>query len=120
MEGLEKLFVDSGVKEVELEFEGVKIPLQLRELSWSERNQLLSKCFVYDKDGQVQFNYDKYVKDCLAKVIVKAPWGETNQIFFSRIKPAFGLLLESLVPKSPVSNGKTDFFARPSGDSSTG
>lgn len=112
VEGLEQIFLDEKAKEVELDFKGVKIPITIRELSWGEKNQILTKCIAYNQDGTINFDYDKYSKMALSKIIVKAPWGETNNIFLARLNPAFGSMLEKLIPKAFDEVKQNDFFGK--------
>jgi len=112
MEELDKVYTGNENKEIELEFEGRKILIRVRELGWSEKNQILSQCFTYQTDGSVSFNFDRYFKLAISKIIVQAPWGETTNIFLNRIKPAFGALLEKLVPKAFEEVKANDFFAK--------
>jgi hypothetical protein len=99
MEGLDKIFTQDNVTEVALNYEGVNINLKIRELSWSERTKILNDSFKYEDKGMT-FNFEYYMKTTLSKIIVEAPWGETNNIFFSRITSKFGSMLETLVPKA--------------------
>ena len=109
---MEEIFTSSAEREVKLEFEGKEIVLRVRNLSWSEKNQILSQCFVYQPSGNVQFNFDKYMKESLCKIIVNAPWGKTDHILLNRIKPEFGAKLEALVPKAFVEGATSDFFVK--------
>jgi len=106
----EVVFQDSEVKDISLEYKGVLIPIKVRDLSWSERNQILGKCFNYQTDGNISFDFDKYMKESLSKMIVKAPWGETNSIFFAKISKDFGAMLEKMVPKAFEEAQMPDFF----------
>ncbi len=109
---IEKIFIEGESKEVELEYEGVEIKLKVKPITWSKRNQILSRCFTYNNDGTVQFNFDRYLKEMLSEMIVEAPWGETNNIFLSRIKPEFGAKLEKLVPRAFEEGKNLDFFVK--------
>jgi len=97
-------------KEIALEYKGVKIPIKVRDLSWSERNQILGKCFIYQTEGSISFDYDKYMKESLAKMIVQAPWGKTDSIFFAQLNKEFGSILEKIVPKAFDEAQISDFF----------
>jgi len=112
MAELDKIYVSDTTKEIDLEFEGVKISIEIKPLSWSRKNQILSGCFTYGNDSQMKFNFDKYIKDMLCAMIVKAPWGETTHIFLSKIKPEFGAMLEKLVPRAFEEGVTGDFFVK--------
>ena len=110
MNDWEVVFKGEETRDLSLEYRGVTIPIKIRDLSWSERNQILGKCFNYQTDGSASFDFDKYMKDSLSKMIVKAPWGETNSIFFTRITREFGAILERLVPRAFEEVQIPDFF----------
>ena len=111
MSSLEKFFTVEP-KEIEISFEDATVTLKIKQITWSKKNQILSKCFSYQTDGSIQFNFDRYMKDCLCEMIIEAPWGETNHLFLSRIKPEFGAQLEKLVPKPLGDVTPNDFFGK--------
>ena len=106
----EVVFQDSELKPLSLDYRGVKIPIKVRDLSWSERNKILGKCFIYQQDGNISFDFDRYMKDMLAKMVIEAPWGETNDTFFTQISREFGSMLEKIVPKAFEEAQLPDFF----------
>ena len=87
-------------KDLVLEYKGIKLSIKVRDLSWSERNQILGKCFIYQTDGNISFDFDKYMKESLSKMIISAPWGKTDAIFFAQVNKDFGAMLEKIVPKA--------------------
>lgn len=100
MEGLEKLFASESLLEKVMHFKGIEIKIKYRELTWTEKNKVVSESFTLHTDGQtMRFDLDLYKKTCLTKMIKEAPWGETNAIFLNRLNPAFGAMLETIVPK---------------------
>jgi hypothetical protein len=101
---------DGSTHEEVLEYKSVKIPLMIRELSWAEKNKILTACFTYKNNGEVSFDFDRYMKDSLCKMIAKAPWGETTHLFLSGITSQFGNMLQALVPKAFEDNKVPDFF----------
>lgn len=111
---IENIYVKDDVQKVKFEYQGKEIELSIRSLSWSRKNQTLTKCFSYSQDGQMKFDFDKYMKEILTEIIVEAPWGKTDQIFLNRIKPDFGAMLEKLVPKAFEEISNIDFFVKES------
>jgi hypothetical protein len=118
MSDLDLLFSSSETKEVEFDFKGSKILVKVKELSWSEKNQVLSKCFSYQSSGEISFDFDKYNKLMLRKLIVgikvgatEVPTTEINDIFFNRLNPAIGSKLERIVPKAFTDIKSSYFFA---------
>ena len=55
--------------------------------------------FGGDSSG-LSFDADFYVKECLKAMIVKAPWGETNDVFLISINDDLGKALETIVPRA--------------------
>jgi len=110
MSEIDVIFTTEEQKEVTLEFKGIKIPIVIRKLGWSEKNKILAKCFTYQQDGTISFEFDRYTREMLKRCVVKAPWGETNEIFLSRIDADFGAMLEKLVPRAFEEGKNTNFF----------
>jgi len=103
----EKLLVGRQIKEVILNVtaedgELIEIPLKLRGLPWSLKNQKISLSVTWNEGGSTSFDGDFYMKECLKWMIVEAPWGETTDTFLARCGPELGVALENLVPKAFV------------------
>jgi|TARA_R110000824_G_scaffold14552_7_gene61821 hypothetical protein len=86
--------------EVVIEDTGDSFPVTVRPMSWSKRNQLISKCLNWSNDGNTSFNGDVYVRECLKEMIVEAPWGRTTEAFLTTIDGRLGTALEALVPEA--------------------
>ena len=109
MAGYEKLLVGREVKEIILNVisedgELIEIPLKLRGLPWSLKNQKISLSVTWGENGQTSFDGDFYMRECLKWMIVDAPWGETTDTFLGQCGPELGIALENLVPKAFVDN----------------
>lgn len=109
---IENIYLDDNLKEIEVEYNNVLIKIKIKNMSWSKKNQILTECFIYNTDGNIKFNFDKYMKRMLQEMIVEAPWGPTNEIFLNRIKPDFGSKLEKLVPKAFEEMENSNFFVK--------
>ena len=83
-----------------LSIDGASFDVQVKALSWSLRNQILSKSLKWDTNGGTVFDGDAYVRECLKEIIVEAPWGRTTESFLISIDHRLGGLLETLVPKA--------------------
>jgi len=83
-----------------LEVEGSEFVVTIKPLSWSRRNQILSKAMTWDAEGGTHFNGDVYVRESLKEMIVDAPWGKTSELFLISIDERLGNVLESLVPSA--------------------
>tara|TARA_R110002020_G_scaffold291784_2_gene507181 strand:- start:539 stop:919 length:381 start_codon:yes stop_codon:yes gene_type:complete len=86
--------------EVEIEETGDKFMVTLKPMSWSKRNQLISKCLNWTNDGETNFSGDVYVRECLKEMIIDAPWGRTTEAFLATIDGRLGKALEELVPQA--------------------
>ena len=67
-------------------------------MSWSKRNQLVSKCLKFTQNGQTSFQGDLYIREALKETIIDAPWGRTTEAFLMSIDERLGDALEKLVP----------------------
>tara|TARA_R110000824_G_scaffold55321_2_gene152538 strand:- start:244 stop:660 length:417 start_codon:yes stop_codon:yes gene_type:complete len=74
--------------------------ISIKNLSWSKRNQLISKNLNWDNTGNTSFSADGYVRDCLKEMIVDAPWGRTTESLLISFDERLGAALEELVPKA--------------------
>ena len=74
--------------------------ISIKPLSWSKRNQLISKNLNWDSTGTTSFSADGYVRDCLKDMIVEAPWGRTTESLLLSFDERLGGALEQLVPKA--------------------
>ena len=54
--------------QVVIEATGDTFPITIRPMSWSIRNQLISKCLNWSNDGNTSFSGDVYVRECLKAV----------------------------------------------------
>ena len=83
-----------------LSVEGEDFEVTIKPLSWSKKNQFLSKCLKWDSDGNTVFDGDAYVRLALQEMIVSAPWGRTTELFLISIDERLGNTLEKLVPQA--------------------
>ena len=83
-----------------LELDGAEFTVTVKPLSWSKRNQILSRAMTWDANGGTQFNGDTYVRECLKEMIIDAPWGKTTELFLMSIDDRLGTVLESIVPQA--------------------
>ena len=87
-------------KTVTIEETGASFEVTVKDLSWSKRNQLVSKAMKFDSKGNTSFEGDEYVRGCLREMLVNAPWGATTESFLLSIDTRLGLALEKLVPSA--------------------
>tara|TARA_R110000824_G_scaffold336271_1_gene522813 strand:+ start:1189 stop:1575 length:387 start_codon:yes stop_codon:yes gene_type:complete len=99
---LSKYQIESKVKKVPIKIEetGDEFEVTVKQLSWSRRNQLLSKALQFTQSGGSKFDGDLYVRECLKAMIVDAPWGRTTEALLVSIDSRLGTALEAIVPKA--------------------
>ena len=83
-----------------LEIDNSEFTVTVKPLSWSKRNQILSKAMTWDGDVGTKFDGDTYVRECLKEMIIDAPWGKTSELFLMSIDERLGNVLETLVPSA--------------------
>ena len=106
-----KFTITSNVETKVLEIDGTSFEVKVKPLSWSIRNQILSRSLKWDSAGSTVFDGDAYVRECLKEIILEAPWGRTTESFLVSIDSRLGGLLETLVPKAFEEEGGTDVEA---------
>ena len=79
---------------------GDEFEIQINPIPWSKRNKIISECLDWGDGSSVEFDGDKYVRDCLRQMIIQAPWGVTDEKFLASIDGRLGTALEALVPKA--------------------
>jgi len=99
---LSKYQIASKVQKVPIKIEetGDEFEVTVKQLSWSRRNQLLSKALQFTQSGGSNFDGDLYVRECLKAMIVDAPWGRTTEALLVSIDSRLGTALEAIVPKA--------------------
>ena len=77
-----------------------KVPLQVVGVPWAKRNYIKSQCVSFNDKQQTHFDSQQYIAECLKLMIVKAPWGNTDDMFLLQVGDALGDALEKLVPSA--------------------
>jgi hypothetical protein len=89
---------ETEVKIVTIEETGEEFEVKIRNLSWSKKNQLVSKHVKWTSEGISSFDTEGYMRDVLKEIIVEAPWGKTSETFLVSIDSRLGSALEKIVP----------------------
>ena len=99
---LSKYQIKSVTKKVTLTIAETEeeVEVTIKQLSWSKRNQLISKCLNWTQAGTTSFDGDMYIRESLKEMIVDAPWGRTSEAFLLSIDERLGSALEAIVPKA--------------------
>ena len=98
---LSKYQLSATNKKITVNIEGTddSFEVTVKSVSWSKRNQLLSKCLQFSQSGkETSFNGDLYVREMLKEMIVEAPWGRTTESVLASLGDKLGHALETLVP----------------------
>ena len=95
-----KYKVNLGTEVKTLALDGAEFDVTVKPLSWSKKNQFLSKSLKWDSDGNTVFDGDAYVRECLKEMVIAAPWGKTSELFLISIDERLGNVLEQLVPQA--------------------
>ncbi len=77
-----------------------KFQVEIKQLTWFKKNQLITDCMTFTTDGETKFNGSKYVKEVLKEIVTDAPWGKTTDAFLLSINAELGQALEAIVPKA--------------------
>ena len=95
-----KYKVNMGTEVRTLSVDGAEFEVTVKPLSWSKKNQFLSKSLKWDSDGNTVFDGDAYVRECLKEMLIAAPWGKTSELFLISIDERLGNVLEQIVPQA--------------------
>tara|TARA_R110000765_G_C18816234_1_gene595278 strand:- start:288 stop:683 length:396 start_codon:yes stop_codon:yes gene_type:complete len=91
---------DPEVRTIEIPGTDETFEISVKVISWSKRNQIISKNLHWDSSGNTSFSADGYVRDCLKEMVVDAPWGRTTEALLLSFDDRLGTALETLVPKA--------------------
>ena len=97
---VDKYRISSSPEKRTLTIDGTSFDVTIKPLSWSMRNQILSRSLKWDNSGNTNFDGDAYVRECLKEMLIDAPWGRTTETFLVSIDSRLGGLLETLVPNA--------------------
>ena len=97
-----KYIVGTNIRTETVKIEGTdeEFTVKVKPLSWSKKNQLVSRYVKWSEEGVSSFNGDGYVRECLKEMLVEAPWGKTSEAFLISIDNRLGSALEQLVPSA--------------------
>ena len=112
---LEQIYSKNILEEKELEFEGEKFTVKFKPVTWARKSTIVHQCMTYSKKGDAHFDYGHYMEEMLIAMEAEGFWGKTDYLFLKKITPAFGKVLEQIVPP-PVEGSvdESDFFGEKS------
>ena len=80
--------------------------VRVKELSWFQRNTLMSRCMQIKGNAESTFDGALFVREVLKEIIVEAPWGKTTDLFLTSIDSRLGQALETLVSSMSGGSGE--------------
>jgi len=89
---------DLSTKTVKIEETGEEFEVKVKNLSWSKKNQIVSKYVKWSQEGVSSFDTEGYMREVLKEIVVEAPWGKTTEGFLISIDSRLGSALEKIVP----------------------
>jgi len=89
---------DLITKTVKVEETGEEFEVKIKNLSWSKKNQIVSKYVKWSSEGVSSFDTEGYMREVLKEILVQAPWGNTTETFLISIDSRLGAALEKVVP----------------------
>ena len=97
MESLDDILVSSDVKDVMIEYGEKEYRFKLKNLSWSDKNRMISRSVIY-QGKSVTVDLDTYYRLALQDMIVEAPWPVTQTPVYLKKLNNFGDKLQKFVP----------------------
>ena len=107
MEGLDAILASSEAEPFEIEHKGETYKFSKKEISWTRKNKILSRCISYSGNS-ASVDLDAYNRTMLLEMLVDTPWpsNETRQ-YLERLGSSFGNKLAEYVP-SPFDTEEDD------------
>ncbi len=98
MEDLSEIMTSKVTKDIIIEFKSKEYKFKLRNLSWSEKNKIISRCIVLT-GKTITTDLDTYYRLALQEMIVEAPWPIVQTaIHLKGLDEKFGQALQKFVP----------------------
>ena len=119
MADLDIIFYRGEVKVEKFDYQGKTVEASIETIGWSEKNKILSECFVFRNDGTISFNFEAYNRLMLKRMLKGLKVGESvvppteiNDILLSRLNDSFGSALEKVIPKAFSDLSIDNFFGK--------
>lgn len=101
-----KIIATRESKEISIDFEGTTYKFKIRDLTWAERNLIISRSATFKVNG-MSIDLDFYFRNALQEMIVEAPWPkEKTTLVLRDLNSKFGELLQAFVPSPFESTNK--------------
>ena len=102
---MDELYADLQEREVIIHHKKKEYTITIRDITWAEKNKIISNCLKYNKTGEPSFDLAKYNTEMLLKILVKAPF-PINEMELMKLDSNVGRQLEKLIPAMEVEEKK--------------
>lgn len=97
-----ELFVNEQNENIDIEYNEKIWQFVVRDITWSEKNQIISKSANMGRNNEASFDVNKYNLLYLEKAVVKAPF-EMNKMNILKLSAEFGdLLIDKIVNRAEI------------------
>ena len=111
---INELFATQETKEKVITHNGKAWVFHYRELTWAEKNKIISQATVMGRNEEAHFEVDKYLRLSFLKMELELNGHKLTAIELVKLDEKVGNLLEDIVPKAQeIINKKEEDFIEP-------
>lgn len=97
---INELFATQETKEKVITHKGKEWVFHYRELTWAEKNKIVSQATVIERNKDAHFEVDKYLRLSFIKMELELNGHKLTAIELVKLDEKVGNLLEDIVPKA--------------------
>lgn len=102
----DELFASAETREIEIEYNNKMWKFVVRDLTWAEKNQIISESAIMKSTNKgaaaARFDVNRYNQLYLEKTVVEGPF-EINRVNLLKLNAEFGdLLVANIVERSEI------------------
>lgn len=111
---INELFATQETKEKVITHNGKEWVFHYRELTWAEKNKIVSQATVMDRNKEAHFEVDKYLRLSFLKMELELNGHKLTAIELVKLDEKVGNRLEDIVPKAQeIINKEDEDFLEP-------
>lgn len=111
---INELFATQETKEKVITYNNKVWVFHYRELTWAEKNKIISQATVMDRNKEAHFEVDKYLRLSFLKMELELNGHKLTAIELVKLDEKVGNLLEDIVPKAQeIINKEEEDFLEP-------
>ena len=111
---INELFATQETKEKVITHNDKAWVFHYRELTWAEKNKIVSQATVMDRNKEAHFEVDKYLRVSFLKMELELNGHKLTAIELVKLDEKVGNLLEDVVPKAQeIINKEDEDFIEP-------